>query len=161
MHPQTTVLSLDTGHERDYGEGAAYRDYFSTDDLWCAMPDLDDRLKKEFSDEELPGFPARLPDDDDAYDARLAADVSYDPRPFLDLIDTPMLYIFAENDLNVPTADSVAFLTAYRARYSKPIEVDVLANVGHSLFAWKHVRTAGYPPQYFQRMSDFAGRHTR
>ena len=27
-HPDTTVLSLDTGFERNYAEGAAYRDYF-------------------------------------------------------------------------------------------------------------------------------------
>jgi len=33
LHPETTVLSLDTGYSRDYGEGVAYHDYFSTDDL--------------------------------------------------------------------------------------------------------------------------------
>ena len=44
MHPETTVLSLDTGHERDYGEGVAYRAYFSTDDLMFDVPELDDRL---------------------------------------------------------------------------------------------------------------------
>ena len=27
-HPHTSVLSIDTGHQRDYAEGAAYRDYF-------------------------------------------------------------------------------------------------------------------------------------
>lgn len=27
------MLSLDTGHSRDYGEGVAYRDYFGTDEL--------------------------------------------------------------------------------------------------------------------------------
>ncbi|MCA1652435.1 MAG: DUF3179 domain-containing protein [Acidobacteria bacterium] len=32
-HPNTTVLSLDTGYARDYAEGAAYRDYFATDRL--------------------------------------------------------------------------------------------------------------------------------
>ena len=44
MHPDTTVLSLDTGHERDYGEGVAYRDYFATDDLMFDVPERDDRL---------------------------------------------------------------------------------------------------------------------
>ena len=44
-HPDTTVLSLETGHERDYREGAAYRDYFATDDLMFAVPLTDDRLK--------------------------------------------------------------------------------------------------------------------
>jgi len=32
-HPHTSVLSIDTGHTRDYAEGAAYRDYFATDAL--------------------------------------------------------------------------------------------------------------------------------
>jgi hypothetical protein len=43
-HPETTVLSLDTGFERDYAEGAAYRDYFATDDLMFAVPTRDGRL---------------------------------------------------------------------------------------------------------------------
>ena len=43
-HPDTTVLSLDTGYRRDYNEGAAYRDYFATDRLMFAVPSTDDRL---------------------------------------------------------------------------------------------------------------------
>ena len=43
-HPETTVLSLETGHERDYSEGAAYRDYFSTDRLMFQVQAQDDRL---------------------------------------------------------------------------------------------------------------------
>ncbi|MEM8563282.1 MAG: DUF3179 domain-containing protein [Pseudomonadota bacterium] len=43
-HPETTVLSLNTGHRRDYGEGAAYRDYFATDRLMFQTPFHDDRL---------------------------------------------------------------------------------------------------------------------
>jgi len=43
-HPDTTVLSLDTGHRRDYGEGVAYNDYFSTDELMFTVPQLDKRL---------------------------------------------------------------------------------------------------------------------
>ena len=43
-HPNTTVLSLETGHHRDYGEGAAYREYFATDDLMFTVPQLDERL---------------------------------------------------------------------------------------------------------------------
>ena len=44
QHPETTVLSLDTGHVRDYSEGAAYRDYFATDRLMFQVPGEDDRL---------------------------------------------------------------------------------------------------------------------
>lgn len=43
-HPGTTVLSLETGHVRDYGEGVAYRDYFATDDLMFTVPERDERL---------------------------------------------------------------------------------------------------------------------
>jgi hypothetical protein len=44
LHPDTTVLSLETGHRRDYSEGAAYRDYFATDALMFNTPFDDDRL---------------------------------------------------------------------------------------------------------------------
>ena len=46
-HPDTTVLSLDTGHQRDYSEGAAYRDYFATDELMFTVPELDRRLQNK------------------------------------------------------------------------------------------------------------------
>jgi len=46
-HPTTTVLSLDTGHKRDYGEGAAYRDYFSNDRLYFEVAKKDRRLKNK------------------------------------------------------------------------------------------------------------------
>jgi hypothetical protein len=43
-HPDTKVLALETGHTRDYAEGAAYRDYFATDELMFNVPQLDRRL---------------------------------------------------------------------------------------------------------------------
>ena len=43
-HPETLVLSLHTGFQRDYSEGAAYREYFATDELMFNVPKLDDRL---------------------------------------------------------------------------------------------------------------------
>ena len=46
-HPETLVLSLDTGHERDYGEGVAYRDYFATHELMFSVPELDGRLRNK------------------------------------------------------------------------------------------------------------------
>lgn len=46
-HPTTTVLSPETGHERDYGEGAAYRDYFATDRLMFGIPKPDTRLSNK------------------------------------------------------------------------------------------------------------------
>ena len=46
-HPDTTVLSLETGHRRDYGEGVAYREYFSTDRIMFPVPFEDSRLKNK------------------------------------------------------------------------------------------------------------------
>ncbi|MEO5762025.1 MAG: DUF3179 domain-containing protein [Vicinamibacteria bacterium] len=46
-HPDTTVLSLDTGHKRDYNEGVAYSGYFSHDELMFEVPTQDKRLKRK------------------------------------------------------------------------------------------------------------------
>ena len=46
-HPETTVLSLETGHRRDYSEGAAYRDYFGTDRLMFGVQATDGRLSNK------------------------------------------------------------------------------------------------------------------
>ena len=46
-HPGTKILSLNTGHARDYSEGAAYREYFATDELMFTVPKLDRRLKNK------------------------------------------------------------------------------------------------------------------
>jgi hypothetical protein len=46
-HPETTVLSLETGYDRDYSEGAAYRDYFATDRIMFEVPRTDPRLKNK------------------------------------------------------------------------------------------------------------------
>jgi len=46
-HPDTKVLSIDTGHRRNYDEGAAYSQYFATDDLMFTVPKLDKRLKNK------------------------------------------------------------------------------------------------------------------
>lgn len=44
-HPKTSVLSLETGFDRDYRPGAAYGEYFASPDLMFPAPRLDERLK--------------------------------------------------------------------------------------------------------------------
>ncbi len=48
-HPDTQVLSLKTGHQRDYGEGVAYQEYFSDDELMFNVPSVDKKLKNKQS----------------------------------------------------------------------------------------------------------------
>jgi len=68
-HPKTTVLSLETGHRRDYGEGVAYADYFATDRLMFNTPFNDKRLdnKREVLALRFPAAP----------DQQLAIDTNY------------------------------------------------------------------------------------
>ena len=47
QHPETLVLSLNTGHQRDYGEGVAYQSYFGSDQLMFPVPLSDGRLKNK------------------------------------------------------------------------------------------------------------------
>ena len=77
-----------------------------------------------------------------------SADASYDPGPFLRLIDVPMYYVFGETDVNVPTEQSVEFLEVLREDFDKDISYVVLEGVGHSLANWTGVLTAGYVPKY-------------
>lgn len=46
-HPDTTVLSSETNYQRDYSEGAAYKEYFGTDQLMFNTPFNDSRLKNK------------------------------------------------------------------------------------------------------------------
>ncbi|MCG8440648.1 MAG: DUF3179 domain-containing protein [Caulobacterales bacterium] len=56
QHPDTQVLSLETGHRRDYGSGVAYRDYFASPDLM--FPALADTLHLGVKDQV---YGVRLP----------------------------------------------------------------------------------------------------
>jgi len=58
-HPDTLVLSLQTGHRRDYGEGVAYQQYFATDELMFKTPFNDKRLanKQEILALRFPAAP--------------------------------------------------------------------------------------------------------
>jgi hypothetical protein len=67
-HPDTRVLSLDTGFTRDYSEGAAYRAYFGTDELMFGVALRDGRLPNKAEvlviRSTAPAFDAVAPADD-------------------------------------------------------------------------------------------------
>jgi hypothetical protein len=68
-HPESKVLSLATGYQRDYGEGVAYRGYFATDELMFPVPAPDGRLANKA---EVLGLIL-----DDAQAQALAIDANY------------------------------------------------------------------------------------
>lgn len=72
-HPDTTVLSLDTGHDRDYREGQAYKEYFSTDSLMFQVARRDKRLRNKA---EILGI-VLSPDSPDGKEQTLAASARF------------------------------------------------------------------------------------
>lgn len=46
-HPNTLVLSIETGYQRNYDEGVAYREYFLTDELMFNTPFKSGKLKNK------------------------------------------------------------------------------------------------------------------
>ncbi len=85
-HPDTQVLSLETGHQRDYSEGAAYREYFASPELMFPVPATDDRLRHK--DEVLGVLLAHHPDLPLALSARYLAEhpVHHDRIGEVDLV---------------------------------------------------------------------------
>jgi pimeloyl-ACP methyl ester carboxylesterase len=102
------------------------------------------------------GLPASL----QQYDAKgyrlLASRVSYDPTPFLKKLDVPMLWIFGEKDVNVPTAKSVATLERLKNESNRDIAIKVYPSAGHSLMDWKSLANGGYVDGYLQLIGDWA-----
>ena len=108
------------------------------------------------SESRLPGS---LPEYEPELYARLASNVSYDPTPFLRELDVPMLWVFGENDINVPTARSVAVLEQLRSGFDRDITVKVYPDVGHSLMTWKGVLSGGYVGDYLDLIGSWARDH--
>ncbi len=100
-------------------------------------------------------LPEKVPDYDAARYAAFAADYAYDPQPFLRQIDVPMQYVFGEVDVNIPTAQSVDFLEAFRAATGKDIEIFVIDDAGHSFFGFSGVFTAGFRPEYVDLLASW------
>ena len=98
----------------------------------------------------------QLGDYDPEFYSTFAAKSAYDPDPFLRRIDIPLLYIFGELDINVPTAQSVEYLEALRERYPSEIAIYVYPGLNHSLFTWRGLLHGGYPPDYLDRVGDWA-----
>ena len=71
LHPNTTVLSLNTGYDRDYNEGVAYQKYFSDDRLMFTVP----KLQTENIRNKQSVLAIRLQDDPDT--APLAISVKF------------------------------------------------------------------------------------
>jgi len=113
-HPKTKVLSLNTGHRRDYGEGVAYQDYFATDELMFNTPFDDQRLKNKQEVVALRFTGGELAIDTDFLAQNPVYSDSVGFQDILVVTDTagssrvydPMEVSFAEYDGNLSLVDS-------------------------------------------------------
>ena len=83
--------------------------------------------------------------------------MGYNPQPYIEQLDIPMLYIFAEQDENAPTAKSVNFLQGLQSRSEKDIDINVIAGVGHAMMTpVSFVLTGGYVPEFLDAIGPWA-----
>jgi hypothetical protein len=93
--------------------------------------------------------------------AAYAADLAYDPSPFLRQLDIPLYYAYGGQDINVPTDECVAELQRIIAAQGKDIGITVYPHVGHTLVTWRGLLTMGYVPGYLETLSRWTSSQVR
>lgn len=88
-----------------------------------------ERFGKWFTGGKLSDYDANL------YQSR-GQNYAYDPLPFLQKADIPMLYILGGKDKNIPTKEAVEFLEEFRKNENKDITIQVYPNASHYLNKW-------------------------
>jgi len=86
-----------------------------------------------------------------------ASKYAYDPYPFLTEIDIPMLYILAEDDVNIPFEASLDTLEQLKLDFDKDITIQTYPVAGHYLYRWKWLPLEGfYVPGYLDLIGSWA-----
>ncbi len=93
-----------------------------------------------------------IPYDAERY-AEIAAELFYDPTPFLLELDIPMYYAYGEDDINMPTRRCVAALENLIREHGKDIEYVVYPGAGHSLASWRGILQMGWTPGYLENVA--------
>ena len=130
-------------------------------------PSLSEGPRRQAIDAELARLRATVPLADEVlpektkeYDPDFyrsyAIDAAYDPAVYLRQIDIPLLYVFGGRDVNIPTADSVAFLERFEDEYAGTIDVHVYPELGHPMATWRGLLHGGYPPDYLSMSGRWA-----
>lgn len=98
----------------------------------------------------------KLQDYDPDFYHSYAIDANCNPADYLRQLDIPLLYIFGGVDVNIPTADSVAFLEEFEKEYRGSIDVVVYPDLGHPLATWRGILHAGNEPDYLAVLGSWA-----
>ncbi len=106
------------------------------------------------------GAAEALPEELPPYDAErykeMAAELFYDPRPYLLALDVPLYYAYGAEDRNIPTRRSVEALEVLIGEHGKEIDYTVYPGLGHSLASWRGLFEMGWPPGYLENLAAWA-----
>ena len=100
-------------------------------------------------------FRQKLADYETEYKSHAVA-IRYDPQPYIEQLHIPMLYIFAQNDKNVPTALAVEYLRSLQVQPGSKIEYDVIAGVEHNMLSPAALIAGGFDPAFLNVIGPWA-----
>ncbi len=90
---------------------------------------------------------------------RWAADIFYDPTPYLLTMKIPMLAIYGRLDQNVPTESAVEILNGLRETTGNVVDIEVYPDRDHYFFEWRNILTMGMPSDYFEKIGNWAAKN--
>jgi hypothetical protein len=109
--------------------------------LWKGMPD------------------SHLPDSLSVVGPGYIQRVSYDPTPFLERLNTPTMYVYGSDDVNIPTKRCVERLSELQEA-GRPVSWHVFEHEGHEL-GGVGLRGYRFVDGYAKLLGDFAAAHVR
>jgi dienelactone hydrolase len=120
------------------------------EDKIAEMDSREKRFKDYYRGYKLAAYDA------DTYKAR-ASKYSYNPQPYLNKINIPMLYLFGGVDQNIPTEECVAFLNALKQTYKNEITIKVFQDADHYMYQNNSFPVEGfYQKGYIETQGDWA-----
>ena len=96
----------------------------------------------------------RLAEYDPELYAAWSATIYYDPRPYLERLEVPLLAVYGAHDINVPAARSAQVLREIGADPGRDFTVVVFEDLGHQMQRWSAPGRVGF--FYLDEMADFA-----
>lgn len=137
---------VDTAHDTSLASGP------ERDALNAAMVEMQNHeVMSEFFAPEM------LPYDPDVYAYR-AQKYAYDPMPFLQEIDVPMLYVLGGLDVNIPY-EATKLLLEELIEQGKPIEIEVFPEANHYMYRWEAFPLEGlYQEGYLELLGSWTAK---
>ena len=96
----------------------------------------------------------KLADYDSELYAAWSSTIYYDPRPWLERLEVPLLALYGKHDINVPAERSAAVLRELATDPRRDFTVVVFENLGHQLQSWSAPGRVGFV--YLDEMVEFA-----